>query len=197
MLLTFLESYNLIIKIRELQFLLVGILFTAGVIFISIGLIYKVDPVLVLQSVTISPVFNIPTEVNRDFAIDIIDRTNIDRKKVGLSPLKENSALSYAAYLRAKDILDNQDFSHVATKSGEIKAQRAIQIIGYRYSEAGENLAMGIDDPNEVVAQWIASPEHKANLFSKTFNETGAAVLNGEFQGQKDTYMIVQLFGAR
>lgn len=166
-------------------------------IFISIGLIYKTNPVLVLQAVIIPPVFNIPNEVNRDFAIDIIDRTNIDRKKVGLNPLRENSALSYAAYLRAKDILDNQDFSHIASKSGEIKAQRAIQIVGYRYSEAGENLAMGIDDPNEVVAQWILSPEHKTNLFSKVFNETGVAVLNGNFQGQQDDYIVVQLFGAR
>lgn len=182
---------------RELQFLLIGVLLAAGTIFLYVGLKYKVDPVLVLQSVTIPPVFSIPSEVNRDFAIDIIDRTNIDRKQVGLSPLKENSALSYAAYLRAKDILDNQDFSHIASKSGAIKAQRAIQVVGYRYSEAGENLAMGIDDPNEVVAQWILSPEHKENIFSKSFKETGVAVLSGEFQGQRDTYIVVQLFGTR
>lgn len=179
----------------ELQFLLVGVLLTAGVIFLYVGLKYKVDPVLVLQSVTIPPVFNIPSEVNRDFAIDIIDRTNIERKRENLKPLKENSALSYAAYLRAKDILDNQDFSHIATKSGEIKAQKAIQIVGYRYSEAGENLAMGIDDPNEVVAQWLVSPGHRDNTLSKSFNETGVAVLNGVFQGSDNTYITVQLFG--
>jgi len=186
-----------LISKRELQFLLVGVLLTAGVIFVSIGLIYKTNPVLILQSVTISPVFNIPNEVNRDFAINVTDRTNIERKKASLQPLKENSALSYAAYLRAKDILVNQDFSHIATESGEIKAQKAIQIVGYRYREAGENLAMGIDDPNEVVVAWLDSPEHKANLLSKDFKETGVAVLSGEFQGQKDTYIVVQLFGAR
>ncbi|KKR81185.1 MAG: SCP-like protein extracellular [Candidatus Daviesbacteria bacterium GW2011_GWA1_41_61] len=54
-----------------------------------------------------------PNEVNRDFVIDIIDRTNIDRKKVNLQPLKENSALNYAAYLRAKDILDNPKLFHL------------------------------------------------------------------------------------
>lgn len=105
--------------------------------------------------------------------------------------------MSYAAYLRAKDILDNQDFSHIASESGEIKAQKAVQIVGYRYNEVGENLAMSIDNPNEVVADWLASPEHKKNLLSKEFKEIGVAVLNGEFQGQKDTYIVVQLFGAR
>lgn len=180
---------------RELQFLLVGVLLTAGVIFVSIGLIYKVDPVLVLQSVTIPPIFNIPNEVNKDFAIDIIDRTNIDRKKVGLSPLKEKSALSYAAYLRAKDILDNQDFSHIATKSKDRIATKVMQIVGYRYTESGENLAMGIDDPNEVVTQWLTSPEHRSNTLSQSYNETGVAVLNGTFQGQDNTDVVVQLFG--
>ncbi len=182
---------------RELQFLLVGVLLTAGVIFLSIGLIYRNDLHYYIAAKYNPPIFNIPDQINRDFAIDIIDRTNIERKKANIQPLKENSALSYAAYLRARDILDNQNFSHIASESGEIKAQRAIQIVGYRYSEAGENLAMGIDDPNEVVAQWILSPEHKANLFSKVFNETGVAVLNGEFQGQKDDYIVVQLFGTR
>ena len=91
--------------------------------------------------------------------------------------------------------MDNQDFSHIATKSGEIKAQKAVQIVGYRYNEVGENLAMGIDDPNEVVAQWLASLGHRDNILSKSFNETGVAVLNGKFQVNDNTYIIVQLFG--
>lgn len=183
------------IRKRDIQFFLIGGLFASGITLIIVGLIYGTDATLAVRSIIAPPVFNIPSEVNRDFAIDIIDRTNIERKKVNLQPFKENSALSYAAYLRAKDILDNQDFSHVSTKSGDIKAQKVIQVVGYRYSEAGENLAMGIDDPNEVVAGWLGSPEHRANLLNKDFKETGVAVLSGEFQGQKDTYIVVQLFG--
>ncbi len=183
------------IRRRDFQFFLIGGLFASGITLIVVGLMYGTDATLAMRSIIAPPVFNIPSEINRDFAIDIIDRTNIERKKVNLQSLKENSALSYAAYLRAKDILDNLDFSHVATMSGEIKAQKVIKIVGYRYSEAGENLAMGIDDPNEVVAQWLASPGHRDNTLSKSFNETGVAVLSGEFQGQKDTYIVVQLFG--
>lgn len=184
-------------SIRDFRFTLVGVIIGAliftGISLIAFGLLDEIQ--LFATAKYLPPIFNIPKEVNRDFAIDVIDRTNIERKIVNLQSLKENSALSYAAYLRAKDILDNQDFSHIATKSGEIKAQRAIQVVGYRYSEAGENLAMGIDDPNEVVAQWLASPGHRDNTLSKSFNETGVAVLSGEFKGQKDTYIVVQLFG--
>ncbi len=179
----------------DFRFLFAGMLITSGLTLIAVGVYQRNELGFYIEAKYTSPIFAVPSEVNRDFVIDIIDRTNIERKNKSLQPLKENSALSYAAYIRAKDILDNQDFSHIATKSGEIKAQKAIKIVGYRYSEAGENLAMGIDDPNEVVAQWIASPEHKENIFSKSFNETGVAVLNGEFQGQKNDYIVVQLFG--
>ncbi len=179
----------------DLRLLLVGALISSGIILVIVGVIYRGDLSSYIQAKYTSPVFGIPQGANRDFAIDIIDRTNIERKKANLQPLKENSALSYAAYLRTKDILDNQDFSHIATKSGDIKAQKAIKIVGYRYTEAGENLSMGIDDPNEVVAQWIASPEHKANIFSTSFNETGVTVLNGKFQGQDDMNIVVQLLG--
>ncbi len=185
----------LLINRRELQFLLVGVLLTAGAIFLYIGLKYKVDPVLVLQSVTIPPVFNIPNEVNRDFVIDIIDGTNIERKKAGLNPLKENSALDYAAYLRAKDILTFQDFSHEATKSGNKNVVFVSKVVGYRYSNIGENLALSDSDPNEVIAGWLNSPKHKDNLLSKDFDEIGVTVLSGAFQGTDFTYITVQLLG--
>lgn len=185
------------IRKRDLQFFLIGGLFASGVTLIVVGLMYRSDVTLAVQSIIASPVFNIPKEINRDYVIDVIDRTNIERKRAGLEVLKESSALSYAAYLRAKDILDNQDFSHIATNSGNIKAQEVVQIIGYRYSEVGENLAMGINDPNEVVAKLLASPEHRNNILSKSFDETGVAVLNGRFLGQDNTDIVVQLFGHR
>lgn len=181
---------------REFQILLTGVLLTAGVIFVFIGLIYKVDPVLVLQSVTMPPVFGVPNEVNRDYVIDIIDGTNIERKKANLAPLKENSALSYAAYLRARDILKFQDFSHEATQSGDRTAFLAMQVVGYRYIYGGENLAMGTSDPNEIISDWLASPKHKDNLLNRNFKETGVAVLNGTFQNQEKINIIVQLFGS-
>lgn len=179
----------------DFRLILVGVLISSGFIFLSVGFINRNEISHYVQAKYIPPVFKIPDRVNKDFVIDIIDLTNIERKKVNLGSLKENSALSYAACLRARDILANQDFSHVASNSGDILAQKAIQIVGYRYSEIGENLAMGIDDPNEVIARWLASPEHKANLLNKSFNEIGTAVLNGKFQGEENIDIVVQLFG--
>ena len=180
---------------RDIQFLCIGALITAGIILLSLGVIYNSDILLVLQSKYLPPTFQIPSEVNTDYAIDIIDSTNKERKKVNLELLKESSALSYAAYLRAKDILKYQDFSHEATQSGNREVRYVAQVVGYRYSNIGENLALGGDDPNEVISGWLNSPGHRENILNKDFDEVGVAVLNGTFQDDKDVYIVVQLLG--
>lgn len=183
------------IKRRDLQFFLIGILFASGATLILVGLIYGSDVTLAVRSIIAPPVFNIPSDVNRDYVIDIVDQTNIERKKAGLYTLKENSALSFAAYLRARDILQFQDFSHEATKSGNKDVNFVVRIVGYRYSNIGENLALGSDNPNVIIASWLNSPKHRDNLLSKDFDEIGVSVLNGTFQDQVNTDIIVQLFG--
>ncbi len=44
---------------------------------------------------------------------------------------------------------------------------------GYLWSEVGENLASGIMTPEEVVAGWVTSPEHCANLMDPLFRQAG------------------------
>ena len=182
---------------RDLGLILVGALLVSGIFFIIVGFLYKDSLGDYIQAKYLPPIFNVPEEVNRDFAVDVIDRTNIERKKVNLSPLQENSALSYAAFLRAKEIINNQDFNHYASGSGDIKAQKAVEVVGYRYSEVGENLAKGFNDPNAVIEGWLNSLSHKENMLKSNYEEIGVAVLNGRFQGQDNINIVVQLFGKR
>lgn len=192
---TLLDILKVMFTRRDIQFLCIGALLAAGITLLSVGLIYGSDIKLILQSKYLPPTFQIPREVNTDYVIDIIDSTNKERQKANLQPLKENSALSYAAYLRAKDILKFQDFSHEATKSGNREVRYVSQVVGYRYSNIGENLALGGDDPNSVMAGWLNSTGHKDNILNRDFDETGVAILNGDFQDNGDTYIVVQLFG--
>jgi len=62
-------------------------------------------------------------------------------------------------------------------------------------SSAGENLAIGFLDSEEVYQAWNNSPSHKANLFNPNYQDIGITVLKGDFQGN-ETYVVVQLFGA-
>ncbi len=182
---------------RDFGLIFGGALLVSGIFFIIVGFMYKDSLGGYIQAKYLPPIFNVPEEANKNFAIDIIGRTNIERKKVNLPPLKENSALNYAAYLRAKEIINNQDFNHYASGSGDIKAQKAVEVVGYRYSEMGENLAKGFNDPNAVIEGWLNSLSHKENMLKSNYEEIGVAVLEGRFQGQNNTNIVVQLFGAR
>jgi uncharacterized protein YkwD len=64
-------------------------------------------------------------------------------------------------------------FDHVDRRGAGV-AERARQH-GYRWRAIGENIAAGQGSPQQVVAGWLASPGHCANILSPDFTEMGAA----------------------
>lgn len=123
---------------------------------------------------------------------ELLNYTNKEREKVGVSDLKMNSSLSVAAEQKAKDMFAQGYWAHVAPDGKEpwdfILAQ------DYDYAYAGENLAKNFNDSEEVVRAWYNSPSHRENLLSRNYNEVGFAVVNGVLNGYETT-LVVQMFG--
>lgn len=84
-----------------------------------------------------------------------------------------NATLGHAALGYARDMALFGYMSHTG-RDGSTPAQR-ITRSGYRWSEMGENLASGIMSADEVVAGWLQSPEHCANLMDPLYRELGVA----------------------
>jgi uncharacterized protein YkwD len=57
-------------------------------------------------------------------------------------------------------------------RDGSSPAQRVTRS-GYRWRATGENLASGVMTPEEVIAGWLESPDHCANLMDPAFSEMG------------------------
>lgn len=89
------------------------------------------------------------------------------------APLAWNEALAEAALAHSRDMAQRNYFSH-ADPAGRSAAQRAMQA-GYRWSHVGENIAAGLGAPEQVVAGWLASPGHCANIMAPEFADMGAA----------------------
>jgi uncharacterized protein YkwD len=53
--------------------------------------------------------------------------------------------------------------------------QQRIGATGYSWVEAGENLASGVMSADAVVAGWLQSPGHCANLMEPAYTEMGVA----------------------
>lgn len=83
-----------------------------------------------------------------------------------------NGALGDAALVHSRDMAEHKYFSHKG-KDGRAASDRALQA-GYRWRRIGENIAAGQLSPEEVVAGWLTSPGHCANIMNSSFTEMGA-----------------------
>lgn len=136
---------------------------------------------------------SITTPIARVVADEVFDLTNKEREALKLKPLVKNTKLEEAALERAKIIIETQDWSHEAGKSG-VTYQKAIANSKYYNSVKGENLAKDQTTSAQVVQQWMGSPTHRANIVDPKYQEMGIATYAGKFAGQ-DTIVTVQLFG--
>ncbi|HEV3182280.1 MAG TPA: CAP domain-containing protein [Steroidobacteraceae bacterium] len=89
------------------------------------------------------------------------------------APLAANARLSQVALAYAHDMATWGYMDHTG-HDGSSPAQR-ITRSGYRWSEVGENLASGVMTPEQVVAGWLGSPEHCANLMDPLYRQMGVA----------------------
>ena len=108
-------------------------------------------------------------------------------------PVAWNERLAATALAHSSDMAQREYFDHV-DRRGTGVAERARQH-GYAWRTVGENIAAGQGSAQQVVAGWLASPGHCANILSPDFREMGAAyALNPN--AAMDIYWT-QVFGAR
>ena len=125
---------------------------------------------------------------------DLLLLTNIQRQQAGVGVLQLNDQLAYAAGLKAHDMLSKNYWAH-NSPSGDtpwVFIKRA----GYSYTYAGENLARGFSNGQELINAWMASPSHRENMLSSHYNDVGFAIVSGNLL-QEDTVLVVEMFGAR
>lgn len=122
----------------------------------------------------------------------LINLTNSSRAQNGLADLTGNDQLTSAALAKANDMLSNDYFAHTSP-SGKTPWD-FIKVTGYDYTHAGENLAIGYTDDQELHDAWMASATHRANIMNANFREIGLAVVSGEYEGAQ-TIIVVQMFG--
>lgn len=125
---------------------------------------------------------------------DIIDLSNQARNNLGSESLQINSALMNAAQLKAEDMAQQHYFAHTAP-DGSV-AWDYFKQASYKYSLAGENLAITNEDAQAVIDGWLNSPTHRDNLLSSEYVDFGIGLASfGEYQGHQNTYVIVAFYG--
>lgn len=122
----------------------------------------------------------------------IVQLTNAEREKADLPALAVNAKLAAAAQEKGQHMLAEDYFAHISPSG--VTPWFWISKAGYSYLVAGENLAIDFTEAEDVVAAWIASPSHQANMLNAEYTETGVAVVSGEFEGST-SIIVVHMFG--
>lgn len=118
---------------------------------------------------------------------EVFNLINIQRKNNGLTELKIDNEVQNVARIKAKDMVNNNYFSHTSPTYGS--PFDMLKRFKVAYNTAGENIA-GNSSNSEAVTAWMNSPGHKANILNGNFNYTGIGVVSGSKYGK----IYVQLF---
>ena len=121
---------------------------------------------------------------------EILRLTNVEREANGLPALIWDSRLGAAARSHSTDMAQRDYFSHISPE-GEGPGERLRK---EGYSDIWmENIAAGAATPSDVVAGWMGSEVHRANILNPGFTHVGVGVCYREEATYR--YYYTQDFG--
>ncbi|MFF8991064.1 CAP domain-containing protein [Streptomyces sp. NPDC014983] len=108
------------------------------------------------------------------FAAQIVQLVNAERAKAGCRPLTLDAKLTEAAQEHSADMAAHQNMSHTGSDGSDPGTR--ITRAGYTWSAYGENVAYGYSTAAEVMAGWMSSPGHRANILDCGFQKIGVGL---------------------
>lgn len=132
-----------------------------------------------------------PTTPSGSVAADIVRYTNEQRVRNGFPAFVSSPRLMEAARLHAQQMAQYQRMDHTINGAQYPTLQSRLDAVGYRYSSAAENVAWNSQTPQRVVAGWMNSTGHRANILNPGLTEIGAAMARS---ARGESYWI-QVFG--
>ena len=111
----------------------------------------------------------------------VLALTNAERAAVACPALTWNGTLASVARAHSQDMATNNYFDH-NSQNGTTPEQR-IAAAGYTYTAMAENIAAGQATPADVMASWMGSAGHKANILNCSLTELGVGFATGGSYG--------------
>lgn len=128
---------------------------------------------------------------------------NVQRARHGLRALRQNADLARSSDRHSEDMVSQNYFDHTSptgeTPLARIKAstylpRRSAYLVG-------ENIAIGtmqLATPASIVASWMQSPEHRANILNPDFRDSGVGIVAqapSQYSGGQGGATYTQHFG--
>jgi uncharacterized protein YkwD len=124
----------------------------------------------------------------------LLARVNAERAKAGRPALRLDPRLNESAQRHAEDMMVHSYYDH-SSPTGATPLDR-IRKTGYKPHIVAENIARGPFTVDEVMDNWMLSPEHRANLLHPAFRDFGAGIVVGRNPAVGFTVIWVEDFAA-
>ena len=150
-----------------------------------------------LATILLGPVIAVGGNERPTLIAELLREVNIRRELSGKQPVRLNRLLTAAAQKHAQDMSENFFFDHLSPDGRGVVERVTAQ--GYPWRVIAENIGAGLSSPNSMVAAWMNSRDHRANLLSGEFNDVGigySQLIKSE-RKLSHSYYWVLVFGAR
>ena len=118
-----------------------------------------------------------------EYELEVVRLVNAERARYGLPALAADAELSRVARYKSRDMREKGYFSHESPTYGT--PFQMMKSFGITYRTAGENIAYGYATPTEVVAAWMNSEGHRANILNASYTRLGVGyVADGHYWTQ-------------
>lgn len=108
---------------------------------------------------------------------ELLAEHNRLRSRADLPPLAASVQLQAAASTHADRMASTGTMAHSGIGDGDLFSR--LRGVGFSYRSCGENVAWNQRGVDAVMASWMNSPGHRANILSATFTAGGFAVAYG------------------
>lgn len=136
-----------------------------------------------------------PLEASDLTIANILNGINNERSLRNITTLNTDYRLSKAAQEKSDDMQARHYFSHTDPEGNYIWPK--IVAAGYNpYSMLGENLAIEFYNTESLIAAWMNSPTHRANVLNAGFKDQGMGLALGDTSQNQYHSAITNTFGA-
>ena len=104
---------------------------------------------------------------------------NLHRAGLGLASVAPSPVLTRAARWKAGHMSAGSYLEHEDAGSSTRSPEQRLSACGYSEAMWSENIAAGQTSAEAVVAGWLASPGHRANIEDPSFNAIGMGAVTG------------------
>lgn len=116
---------------------------------------------------------------------------NVYRTVHGLPELIVDPTLAAAADAKASDMAARGYFAHAASPDESV--WQSLSSFDNRYTTAAENLSLGYDTPEKIVAAWADSPSHTSAMIGDAYTRIGIGSAERITNGTAERIVVAYL----